>query len=258
MSGIQGNQKLECAQSASPHIGISPKNVKYCECGCGQITPVAKRNIKSQGYKKGDYLRFCHGHNRRKKDFKNQTAIFCSLYDSGLSSYEISEKLGESQKVILYRLKKLNKVRSKSQAICLAIASGRMKTPKGNSLPMTDEQKKRLSLLNTGKKLKHKRKNPGSCGENHWNWKGGVTSEISKIRQTDEYRHWRDCVYRRDKYICQKCHSKTKKIIAHHIKSFTLYPEERFDIENGITLCRSCHKIEHYDIGKTTRYSTGK
>ena len=63
-----------------------------------------------------------------------------------------------------------------------------------------------------------------------------------------EYKNWRKAVYERDNYTCQECglHSgngKTVILNAHHIKSWSDYPELRFDINNGITLCRSCHKL---------------
>lgn len=80
-------------------------------------------------------------------------------------------------------------------------------------------------------------------GDQHWNWKGGITPLIRLLRHTPEYKAWRLAVYKRDKWTCQDCakHCDTKTIVAHHIKSFKEYPELRYEVDNGITLCRKCH-----------------
>lgn len=54
------------------------------------------------------------------------------------------------------------------------------------------------------------------------------------------YKKWRQDVYRRDKYKCKLCGSK-HKIQAHHIKLWAHYPELRFVLSNGITLCKKHH-----------------
>jgi hypothetical protein len=38
----------------------------YCECGCGRVTPVAAKTQSCIGHVKGQHVRFCKGHNRRK------------------------------------------------------------------------------------------------------------------------------------------------------------------------------------------------
>ena len=81
--------------------------------------------------------------------------------------------------------------------------------------------------------------------EFHWNWKGGITSENSAIRNCTEMKYWRISVFERDNYMCVKCNEKGGKLNAHHIKKFSLYPELRFDVSNGLTLCSHCHKIIH-------------
>lgn len=79
-------------------------------------------------------------------------------------------------------------------------------------------------------------------GEECYNWKGGITSENDRIRNSQEYRYWRNSVYELDNYTCQCCgDSKGGNLSAHHIENFSEYEDKRFDIDNGITLCDSCH-----------------
>ena len=49
-------------------------------------------------------------------------------------------------------------------------------------------------------------------------------------------------MFARDGYTCQACEKKGIRVEAHHIKEQSNYPELRFDVNNGITLCRDCHK----------------
>lgn len=78
-------------------------------------------------------------------------------------------------------------------------------------------------------------------GENANNWQGGKTSENQIIRHRKEYREWRTAVYKRDNYTCQECQQIGGKLNADHIKPFAHYPELRFELSNGRTLCVECH-----------------
>jgi len=63
-------------------------------------------------------------------------------------------------------------------------------------------------------------------------------------RNCRQMRLWRESVLKRDNYICQKC-GLTSNLEAHHIKEFARYPDLRFDINNGLTVCKPCHKEIH-------------
>lgn len=68
--------------------------------------------------------------------------------------------------------------------------------------------------------------------------------EQKDITDSAEYKEWRKSVYIRDGYRCKypDCNSQTRDIQAHHIYKKVLFPEFAFDVNNGITLCRSCHQ----------------
>ena len=84
-----------------------------------------------------------------------------------------------------------------------------------------------------------------TSGQNHWNWKGGVTPENQRQRSSAQAKAWRKSVFERDKYICQLCGKQGGKLNAHHIKPWAEHKDLRFEVGNGITLCEKCHKQIH-------------
>jgi endogenous inhibitor of DNA gyrase (YacG/DUF329 family) len=55
-------------------------------------------------------------------------------------------------------------------------------------------------------------------------------------------REWRIAVFERDNYICQRCNIRGGRLQAHHKKPYKEYPDLRYDLNNGETLCIDCHK----------------
>lgn len=79
-------------------------------------------------------------------------------------------------------------------------------------------------------------------GELHPLWKGGLTPIALRIRHSIKYKNWRKSVFERDNYMCQICKKIGGELNVDHIKPFALYPDLRFDMTNGRTLCIECHK----------------
>ncbi len=136
---------------------------------------------------------------------------------------------------------------------------------KGHKL--SEEAKKKISIRmkekrikppsNLGKKFPN-RKKPSKItwrGENHGNWKGGITPLEVLIRSSFKNRQWRSDIFTRDNFTCQDCGRK-ERLETHHIKPLfeiikdynikTLEDadvcEELWNLNNGTTLCISCHK----------------
>lgn len=94
--------------------------------------------------------------------------------------------------------------------------------------------------------------------ERHYLWRGGITQLNQSIRQMVENRKWMDAVKARDGK-CVRCgsvndlESHHKKSLAEIIASCDIRSRDdarRFgsvvwDLNNGETLCRSCHFLEH-------------
>ena len=70
----------------------------------------------------------------------------------------------------------------------------------------------------------------------------GKSTRYKRIRKSKEYKLWREAVFKRDDYTCIWCGQRGGYLNADHIKPFALFPELRFAIDNGRTLCVDCHK----------------
>ncbi len=63
--------------------------------------------------------------------------------------------------------------------------------------------------------------------------------------RTAAHAKWSNAVIERDKGICQLCGATGVPLEAHHIKSYSKFPELAYDLDNGMTLCCPCHWQEH-------------
>lgn len=117
----------------------------------------------------------------------------------------------------------------------------------------TDERIKKLRFWLGKKNLEHSKRMKGKVpwnkglkgyqsGEKHYNWKGGKGMENNKIHGSAEWKNWRKSVFQRDNYTCKVCLQRGVYLEAHHKKSFIKFPNLRFVVSNGVTLCRECHK----------------
>lgn len=142
------------------------------------------------------------------------------------------------------------------------------KTPKLIKLKISKTMSGRRSSVKTEFKIGNQNKNfkkdwSNQKGGNHWNWKGGITPELMKLRNSSMYKIWRELVFLRDNFTCQNlnceyCKNKPGVYLhAHHMKSFAKYPRLRFKVNNGITYCKNYHAKFEYQLRNGTALIIG-
>ena len=107
----------------------------------------------------------------------------------------------------------------------------------------SETHRKNLSNSSRGKPK------PWFLGQNHPNWKGGKWKYYrNREMGQSEYINWRRLVFQRDGFTCQYCGEIGGDLNAHHKKRWKDYPELRYEVDNGITLCKFCHIELHKKI----------
>lgn len=132
------------------------------------------------------------------------------------------------------------------------------KTEQGRKRISEYAKKRGTAFLHTPESIEKQRKT--ITGSGHWNWQGGITPLNRRRRNQKESRDWRKAIFSRDDYTCQVCGSrngngKSVYLQADHIKPWSLFPELRYDMSNGRTLCIDCHKQTSTYMGRIKNYS---
>lgn len=94
-------------------------------------------------------------------------------------------------------------------------------------------------------------------GPNNYNYKPDLTDEErERYRYDSRLREWSRVVKERDRFTCVFCEDDTGgNLMSHHLDGYSEFPEKRYDVDNGVTLCDICHKDFHdmYGYGGNTR-----
>lgn len=164
-----------------------------------------------------------------------------------------------------------NKGRKPSEATRQKLSEshkGQLSWNKGRTGVYSAETIERMRIANKGKNIGRKmsvqaRRNMSAArpkGKDSWNWRGGVSTDNELARKNIDFRLWREAVFARDNWTCQKHKVRGGKLHPHHIINFAENKDLRYVVDNGVTLCEPAHREFHKKFGmsKNTREQINK
>lgn len=99
---------------------------------------------------------------------------------------------------------------------------------------------------------------PNQSGKNHHRYIEDRTQIVGKHDRRfhdPEYKQWHRCVKNRDGWKCKISNSDCSgRVEAHHILGWKDYPELRYEVNNGITLCHFHHPRKRKDEMRLSPY----
>jgi len=110
------------------------------------------------------------------------------------------------------------------------------------------ETKQKIVIALTGRKCSEetrKKISESRMGSKHWNWNPNRELVKKNLRNDAVYQQWVNSVKRRDNNSCQLKNEECSGYnIVHHIKNWSQYPELRYKLNNGVTLCQAHHPLK--------------
>lgn len=200
-------------------------DIPFCACDCGQTVRINRD---------GKPNKYIHGHHQRGIPKSAEHRKKLSIARLGKPGIWLNKKMSADARSKMSAAKKGKSLTPEHRAKIAETMTGKPHPSIHHKQSLETKQKKSIALR----------------GEKSSAWKGGISQINDRIRASFKFREWRIAVFQRDHYTCQKCGSKHQKgsrpiLNVHHIKPFAQYPELRFNIENGLTLCKKCHDKIH-------------
>jgi hypothetical protein len=193
-------------------ISYAKRSRWLCKCDCGQETVVSSTSLL------------------------NGVVVSCGCY-----SKEQTSKRMMGKPISLETRKKLSVI-NKGKYISDATKQKMSFALKGKRIGInnpfygkthTKEARLRISTALIGKYR----------GENspHWNYNISMEDRLCDRRYNQLFVDWRTSIFKRDDYTCYLCKIKGKYMQAHHIYPWNKYKHIRYELWNGITMCKDCH-----------------
>ena len=118
------------------------------------------------------------------------------------------------------------------------------------------EKRPYISLILKGRKMNlseetRKRMGDAHRGEKNYNWNPNREEVLRNKRNDGAYLQWVSKIKYRDNGVCRLQNENCMGYkVVHHILPWAQYPEERYNINNGITLCQYHHPRRREDETK--------
>lgn len=154
-------------------------------------------------------------------------------------------------KMSLAKIGRKNKPHSTEARVKMSLAS--------KGVPKSDSHKKSLSIARKKNPVRFwlGKKRTEMSGERNWRW----IKDRSKIKTSDRSfndpnsKIWSRNVKNRDGWKCKIANDTCSgQLEAHHILPWRDYPELRYEINNGITLCHAHHPRKKEDVAKLSPF----
>ncbi len=234
IKGMFSKTCQKCGKTFYKKMSTSMRNwqevSRYCSRRCTNDAKIGKPswNKNTTGVMKANVTSFKKGH----VTVVRPESIRCGSENNRWKGGKVSKDCAVCKKTFV-----VDRYRTKSAKTCSRkCAETFCKDP---------EQRERMSKI-------HREKIAQGVHNSFW----GYTKLVDTLRHCSLYRQWRETVFKRDDYSCQECGNRggtlnadhitpfASILFAHDIKSFddARKCKELWNLDNGRTLCRKCHK----------------